>query len=178
MGTAETKDDLRDKKIKLLTSFAESSWTEYDTRRSYEWKVNFALWASFGLIAGFSIKESYPLGDWIWFIIAFIAVIYIRWQLGLHNSSRHDQKKRHFYEEKIRLMMKIYLPDDLKKPPSTSNENLFLNWSHGSQIFITISFLVLLGFILTSGLKDNNNRGKDENHQHHNIEYKYNHFRR
>ena len=44
-------------KIKVLTNLSEACWKEYDTRRSYEWKVSFGLWTSIGLIAGFSLKE-------------------------------------------------------------------------------------------------------------------------
>lgn len=169
-------DEIKDKKINILTSFSESCWREYDTRRQYEWKVNFALWAGFGIFAGFSIKEDFFLDKWIWIVIAFVFVVYNFWQIGLRNSNRLDQSKRHFYDEKIRSLMKIHIPEDFKNPPPTSNRYLLLNWSHGSQIFITATFLILLGVILTTQKIENYNQidNKPPNcqrfHNHHNFD--------
>jgi hypothetical protein len=156
--------EIKDPKIKVLSSLSESCWREYDTRRQYEWKVNFALWAGFGIIAGFSIKENFELEKWVWIIIAVVFCVYIVWQVGLRNSNRLDQSKRHFYDEKIRCQLKIYLPEDLNNPPKTSSKFLLLNWSHGSQIFITGTFLILLGLILTTPKKETDS---DSYHKHH-----------
>jgi hypothetical protein len=146
-------------KIEVLTNLSEACWKEYDTRRSYEWKVSFGLWTSIGLIAGFSLKEDIILNINVWWIISILFVLataYTWWQYGLRISNARDQDKRHEYYKVIHESIGFTKKDIanlneeiFKNRPRTSHSFIFFNWSHSSQLLITYSFLLLLGLILT-----------------------------
>lgn len=161
-------------RINSLFKLADRCWTEYDSRRSYEWKINFGLWTSLGVVLGFAIKERFIIGPQIWIPIGVIAIFYLRWQLGLFTSNRHDQNKRHCYETQIRYEQKITLDPELNTRPGTSGSSFLVNWSHSAQIIFTFSLLILFGLILSGEIKptqeekpEKNKNEKFEKHQRH-----------
>lgn len=86
------------KTIEELNHLADACWKEFDTRRSFEWKVSFGLWTAIGIILGFTLKEDINLPWWLVIpLLIFILAVYIWFHYGLRNSSKQDQDKRHAY---------------------------------------------------------------------------------
>lgn len=148
-----------DKKLETLVSLSESCWSEYNSRRSYEWKVSFGLWTAIGVIAGFALKEGViiPLNQyWIIGLLISIFLAYLWFQAGLYRSCTQDQSKRHIYISFIHSQigfntkrLKEKERELFKKRSKLSNSKFFfLVWSHGSQLLITAVFLTILGLIL------------------------------
>jgi hypothetical protein len=153
----ETAPIIKDQKkdAETIINLVNSCWIEYDTRRSYEWKVSFGLWTAIGIMVGFSFKENFIFPFKTWEIITLLSIIlfsYILFQLGLFQSSKWDQRKRHYYIKKcLHPLLDITLSDAseeekraFEKGPKTSSKYLLFNWSHLSQILITLAFLVIL----------------------------------
>lgn len=146
-----TKQEILKNEIEALFKLEESAWREFHQRRSYEWKINFGLWAGLGTVSGFVIKENVELTPWIWVGIVFLFTAYIWWHVGLFTSNKMDQAKRNYYLQVAREKLKVTLPDDLSKRPSTSGNTFYGNWSHGPQIAITLIILGFAGYVLTRG---------------------------
>jgi hypothetical protein len=140
-------------KVEALFKLEDSTWREFHQRRSYEWKINFALWASLGTISGFVIKESLELTPWVWVGIAVLFSAYVWWQYGLFTSNKMDQEKRNCYLQAVREDIGVELPEHLLKRPHTSGKTFYENWSHSTQIAITLVLLMFAGYVLTSGPK-------------------------
>lgn len=138
-------------KINALFKLAESSWIEFNERRAYEWKINFALWPGLGIVSGFAINEKDILFPH-WAVLGGILILivcYAWWQYGLYNSNFHDQQKRNHYLEEIRNIIGSTLPDHLRRSPGKACKCFWFHWSHTTQIIITTMFLILTGYVLT-----------------------------
>jgi len=114
-------------KYESLRWMADAAWRRFDSRRSYEWKANFALWAAFGSITGFLIGR--PALDtkscvFVTVITLFIWVGYFTfWAPWLHSSNARDQQTAYHWENALRRMINERLPSHLEPPhdwPSTS----------------------------------------------------------
>ena len=89
-----------DKRVETLVSLSNACWTEYNERRTYEWKVSFGLWTALGIISGFALKEdiAIPIDSCLLtFLLLSILCVYFLFHWGLHKSNMHDQYKRHIY---------------------------------------------------------------------------------
>jgi hypothetical protein len=106
-------------------------------------------WAGLAILTGFLIKEKYSFHPWTIIIFIIIALLYIYFQWGLFKSSRLNQTRRFFYLEDIHRIMKIELPEKYNVKPDTSKKYLLKNWSHLSQIIITLMFLIISCCVLT-----------------------------
>jgi hypothetical protein len=152
--------DEQDKRTEMLFKLSETCWTEFETRRTYEWKVSFGLWAGLGIIAGFALKEDITLAIPIWGIVLFLFLIllaYLWWHIGLRWSNKRDQDKRHEYYRIIHKNLGFYetgadVKIDLFVTPEAKTiwQKLRRIWAHGAQLLITVSFLVFLAFILSN----------------------------
>jgi len=101
---------MKDKeKIDTLSDLYNKAWSSFDTRRSYEWKTNFGLWAALGSILGFSIKEKNTFEDrYVWLVISIIAVAYVFiWTVGLFTQNRKDKDRMGYYQEKILRLLRL-----------------------------------------------------------------------
>jgi uncharacterized membrane protein YhaH (DUF805 family) len=171
-----------DKKIDILISLANSSQSEYDTRRTYEWKVSFGLWTAIGVISGFALKENFnlPMNSFlIYLLLTIIFLAYIWFQYGLHKSNDHDQKKRYFYiktfiHPEIGIDHNHLDPENKKLFEKTkpSKGKFYQVWSHGSQILITGVFLIILGVILTNK-EIRTNKFNNKSLEHHRAYYRF-----
>lgn len=158
-STSDKKDETPSDKKKLegkeraetLLSLANSCWTEFDTRRSYEWKVSLGLWASLGLITGFLFQEDIKVSAWYLVPIAVIFVSYVIFQYGIYKSNRQDQEKRFFYIlTEIHPLIGLTENDLFKGKPRASFRDFIFRWSHLSQILVTTALLVILSLALSS----------------------------
>jgi hypothetical protein len=138
-------------KVDALFKLEECSWKEYDRRRTYEWQINFSLWTGLAVLTGFALgqEKSIPLPACTWIIFLLFAIVYVIFQYGLFISNRRDQDKRIFYMDCVRDNLGISLPEKLGTRPKTSSKWLLLNWSHSSQIMITLLFLFLTWYVLS-----------------------------
>lgn len=126
-------------KIEMLFKLAEQKWNEYNERRSYEWKINFSLWSGIGIITAFCINEINFSKDYIWLLIGvyvIVFIVYVIFRKGLSNSCANDQIERFKYINKIHELLDI---NESRKPHQW--KFLGLNWSHFTQIFITLIVL-------------------------------------
>ncbi len=147
----ENVDPLVKEKIDSLFRLEECSWKEYDRRRTYEWQINFSLWAGLAILIGFSVKEKFklPCSPYLSIIVfSILALIYIYFQFGLFNSNRKDQGKRIHYIKQIHSLLDLPLPEGFNKKPWPSTKCIFTNWSHLSQILITMIFLSITCIVL------------------------------
>lgn len=99
------------KNIDVLIKLSEACWHEFDIRRQYEWKVSFGLWTALGIISGFALKENIILPFDKLLLIPILSIIllaYLWWHIGLRNSNRHDQDKRHEYYKVIHKELDFY----------------------------------------------------------------------
>lgn len=135
----------RGQKIDTLLKLADASWKAHDTRRSYEWKVNLALWPGLALFAALQIKGettlSLKLPSIIILSLLLIAIAYIystKWSAGLREGNRRDKIREETY---LRLVDQELKLDNRSPRPTTdvvlAEEPILKNWSHGSQILIT-----------------------------------------
>ena len=83
-------------KIRTALRLAEVAWRDFDRRRAYEWKVNFALWPALGAVSGFFWKGSQNLDAFpavsISILLMIIGCIYwFKWSVGLWERNKFDQ---------------------------------------------------------------------------------------
>ncbi|MBN2610559.1 MAG: hypothetical protein JXB00_03295 [Bacteroidales bacterium] len=154
---ANKKNSIQEKvseneEVNLLLKLEECSWKEYERRHSSEWQVNFGLWSGLGVMTGFSIKERYTF-DWWWIasIFILIALLYIRFRFGVFKSNRNDQDRRFYYLKEIHIKGHIELPRGYDKVYEHTFKAFLFNWSHSSQIIITI-LLLLIAFLGLTGI--------------------------
>ena len=135
-------------RTELLLKLADASWRDFDQRRSYEWKSNFALWTGLGILSGYLLSRTEPLSCllavFITVILSLIGAIYgYLWTPHLRRRNREDQVAAHFYWGLLDQAMGINSPNVRKQFAAESPvESHWKNWSHGSQIAFTFLFLI------------------------------------
>lgn len=158
---------LDQKKLEVYMNLADSCWKEYDTRRSYEWKVSFGIWTALGIIIGFIIKEDIPFHYNLYVVsvvvILFLLIVYFFYvfQKGIQNSNNYDQEKRHVY---IKQFIHPLIDFDLTKieegkrkyfdRPESSKGNVFQAWSHLTQIVITAILAIVICIVIVLKVTD------------------------
>lgn len=148
----EYKIDSQKEKTDVLFKLEECSWKEYERRHRSEWQINFSLWAGLAIMTGFSIKEKY--NDFPWWIVLIIFIIivavYFHFRYGMFKSNRIDQDRRFYYLKEIHGIIDVNLPDKkYEEVHGTSIKDFLNNWSHCSQIAMTILFLFIAFLALT-----------------------------
>jgi len=111
-----------------------------DQRRSYEWKVNLALWSGLGFIAGQALRggtRANFCSCWLWIPILMVAGAYVPWIwiIGKHNHYDSDRAKDY-----------LDLAEETIPPRPPCKESGPCKWY--SQLFqtaVTVALLVLVG---------------------------------
>lgn len=140
-------------RIQAFVSLAEAAWKDFDTRRSYEWKLNLAMWAGLGTLAGFSIKEKLILSNYalIPLVVLFLTYVCI-WTPSLRKRNWIDQQRAQFWWNKVAAQLVVQIPKEYLSMGSLKYRSCrwwaLLSWSHGTQIIITFFFIAALGFAL------------------------------
>jgi hypothetical protein len=129
---------------------AEALWRDFDRRRAYQWKVNFALWSALGSFAGLSLKINQPLGIyWTFFVMVvliFIGYFYwFRWSVGIMRRNVHDQQGAHYYWGRVDgdpnktdpWPGRDKAPKAFQWKGSTKFglKKVIRHWSHGSEVY-------------------------------------------
>ena len=149
------KGEFKRERAGALMKLAESSWKEFDTRRTYEWKVNFALWAALAALAGILLRGEAHLNLILAIILAvlilLINVVYILlWTRGMHARNKIDQTNAHFYW--LLVEQELGIKDERHKAykESAEKEPFWKNWSRGTQVTITMIITILAAASLVS----------------------------
>ena len=143
--------------VDTLLKFADASWHEMDTRRSYEWKVNFGLWTTLGVLAGVSFKgETSSLPQTPMWMIALVLLLFpvigfvyiFIWTKGLYARNQRNMRRAHYYWNLVETELNLsprhqVLPEDVSEP-------YWRNWSVLSQVLITVIFM-LIAFLALYG---------------------------
>jgi hypothetical protein len=151
-STTVEQGDLSPKdEIETLLKLADSSWRDFDTRRSYEWKISFGLWVAIATLSGFAIKEGIVLSDWSIIFQLLIAFFYaFIWSANLYDMNFKNQETARKFWKKAAEKTGLNSEEAANLYESKQKSKLaILNWSHGSQIVITILFLVISFLALT-----------------------------
>jgi len=90
--------------VDSLFRLADVAWRDFDRRRSFEWKINLALWAALGLFAGLASSRGISLNELVlgyamlvavWFVYVFV------WIRGIHCANSRDRETAQFYWSEI-----------------------------------------------------------------------------
>lgn len=150
----QTNSSLSNEQADRLLKLADAAWNEFDTRRSYEWKVNLAIWPAFVIFSGFVWqKEGLNTTEQIVaqiFVVAMGAA-YTFWSYGHYKRNHEDQKTAAFYRHLIEKS--VYtgynrFQRGAKRKDEVSFSDYVKGWSRGPQLFITW-LLVSLAFFTT-----------------------------
>lgn len=142
-------------KIRTALRLAEVAWRDFDRRRAYEWKVNFALWPALGALSGFFWKGSQNLDAFpavsISILLMIIGCIYwFKWSVGLWERNKFDQDTAQYYWARADGDPSSSRPLPRTQPGEKSWTNAWNDgwrvlgrWSHGSQIIITLILIAI-----------------------------------
>jgi heme A synthase len=132
---------------------ADAAWRDLDKRRSYEWRINFALWTALAVFAGLGLKGEIDLASpfpllgqaglliLLLLLLAFIGFVYISWwTAGIQDRNKKDRLAANFYWNKIDEELKTGYD---KETRAAKEEGWWENWSHRSQVAITLVFLII-----------------------------------
>jgi hypothetical protein len=152
-GVNPIQEKLDKDKTEVLLKLADVFWRSHDARRSYEWKVNFALWPAIAVFAGLLLRGNAEMAPTIWvkFLITTLLIgillVYLWWKHGIHSKNSKDKFRELSYlyliQQGLELAQKITeelgITDGkiLGKPSEEPPEPWYLDWSQGPQIVIT-----------------------------------------
>lgn len=162
---AMTEDEKR--RFDSLAILRQAAWDSFDKRRSYEWKMSFAIWMVISTFIASTLSDNYEPGIFHIFGVAFfglaIVLIHNFWLIGLRERNRFDSKAGWHYEEIMRLISNSVfckessifgeglkkLQDEYKKKEKEEKEEKegkkTWHWSHHTQVGISsILFLAAL----------------------------------
>lgn len=135
-------------RIDSLLNLADASWRDFDTRRAAEWKVTMGLWTAQALFAGLVIRSDVKLAlthvELLFLLGVFAAIVGIYslwWTRGLRDRNASNLQDAHHLWNLVQDELAIKSPRYLRGGGRPTAH--WTNWSHGSQIAITL-LLVLL----------------------------------
>src|SRR5438874_1574905 len=107
-------------RAKVLLGLADASWKSFESRRSYEWKTNFGLWAGLGAFAGLLYKGDIAIPNlYLAVILSCLSFLlwlgyWLFWSAGLEQRNAEDQDVAHFYWSRVDSELTLTPP---RKPP-------------------------------------------------------------
>jgi hypothetical protein len=141
----------------------------FNTRRSYEWKVNLALWAGLGVFGGTVARADVNLTLFqqccIIVILLFVAMVYtLSWSRGVSESNDHDSRLGEAFareaevlacggKDKLSAVYNSLIVVPSSKKPGASRKNpldsdrstwWWSNWSTFSEIVFTWCMVLLV----------------------------------
>ena len=145
-----------------LAKCIEIAYTNFERRRSYEWKLCLAIWTALAAFIGIILKcdvaiTIFPVG----FVLSIVAIIIIVTQLffliNVTHANRLDKNRAFLCEDKFDEIAAI--DASTLKNEVTTYQNRFLwfkgYWSVVSQVAITIILILCATAILLIGHKPN-----------------------
>ncbi len=133
--------------IDALLRLADACWRDFDSRRTYEWKVNFGLWTGQALFAGLALRADTKFSITGWrivefsLILFFIVIVYSAvWSRGLRRRNRENMGDAHHYWD---LAEQILGTQSTRLRRAVPKKPYLLNWAVASQVLITLLFTLL-----------------------------------
>jgi hypothetical protein len=137
--------------IDFALRMADSRWRSFESRRAYEWRINFALWTGSAAITALLLRGGAPVSPLIvgWTVVTACIVFLVYW-LGWsvpawsRGAIDFDEAERHFARanELLRTGLSAARVETLPKTNWWSNVWLvWCDWSRLSQFVITLTFL-------------------------------------
>ena len=130
-------------KSNLCLDIAKLSYSKFNDRRAYEWKVTLGLWAV--ILA--SIIKNKELPSWLWII--FVSIYAFCWLAPVWRANKQDkQMHEHFLGVAVNLLTNPY--SRIGKPPGRilglkRYFGFLFNWSVFFQLSVT-SLLVVVAY--------------------------------
>jgi hypothetical protein len=141
-------------RISALSKLAEANFHAFERRAGFEWKVTFGLWTGLGLVAGYLLKFDVPEpNDWgkrlVLVSCGVLFLIYAFWWTpGIYERNESDKRKAYSYWDL--MLVELGLPAESSKTEESKWRPGWFNYSHGSQVLITLSLLIVVLVIFLS----------------------------
>ena len=145
-------DELTTKeKIDALIEISKLHRQRFDARRSYEWKVNLALWPALAVVVAAiavgkcdQVLNRLTLLSGLGVLICIFLVYTFVWTRGLSARNAEDRRKAWaFSHEAERLAWPADSDSELPAGPGKESQGGF-DWSQWSQVAITLLFILLI----------------------------------
>jgi hypothetical protein len=152
-------------RLEALEKLRNGSWQDYDTRRTYEWKIAISIWTAFAafiaLVLTGRINTSSSLLI-ITIVLIDLIIIYLHGNYirGISRALNIDRKKQFLFEGEILSILNIKIPDELMKEidviikqKGKREKFAFRHWSQGLQIGVTLilSFAAVIAVYFVDG---------------------------
>lgn len=139
----------------------EIAWNNFERRRSYQWKINLALWGAIGAFILITLKENtVKINSSIYlFLVGGIVVLVHFWFLFcVTRKNNIDKEIAKLYEDELNVDTSICgrrfgevqgVEDNCKEVRKAINKRPKRSWwSPAFSTFITANLIVLAGFVL------------------------------
>lgn len=134
-------------RIDALLALADARWRDFNTRRSFEWKVTIGLWTAQALFATFVFRtnvKSVSNSQIVFLGAIFAVIIYIyafRWTKGIWESNEKNKQDARDYWKLADEALGI--PSERYERDKTSADSFMSDFSNGSQVSMTVLLAVL-----------------------------------
>ena len=151
-----------EKRAGIWVRLLEVAWTNFDRRRSYEWKMSFAIWTAIAAFIALYLKGEFPksipsvAGDALILAACFIILVQVIFLVFIRFANGVDQKKAVFYEDLLNEATEAC--DSGFKGTKVESARKWISWTHGfwsipCEVLITV-ILLLCAWSLVSGGTD------------------------
>ena len=145
----------------LLLEISKMHRERFNTRRSYQWKVNLALWSALGLLSGTIASKgiTLPIAPIGWalggVIVALVLASYVYWQgrLAWHNANDRTQAKNVLTqcEGIVEAKTNGYDTSETEVDSKRKGWKFRFDYSHFFQTVITAALLAFLAAAVCFG---------------------------
>jgi len=157
------------KKARLALEGMKHAFLSFDRRRSYEWKLNIAIWTAIAAFMGLAFRGeiraqeiSSTRDSWLGMIAIGIAVVHFVFLLCAREANDIEKKKACAYEEMVAKAAGVTLPKLQKR--SWVLMGLRRYWAPLCQTAITILLLAAAGLIVSRQPKGDETGNADASH--------------
>lgn len=151
--------DAQRRTLALLFRQRDFWWNSFDRRRSYEWKMAFALWAallSFGaFLLGVSDKLTALGIGWkiiVTIILGAVAILHTFWIFNLTRANWRDKEQAFTYAEAIRrtlgLQYAAELSKDISEVKGRGAWKIMKRWNESFHASVTVLLAVIVAIAL------------------------------
>jgi hypothetical protein len=142
-------------RAELAMRLGDRLWRDFDKRRSFEWKLNFALWPALAAFAGLVLRGDVQLklAAVVGIALALVAIFLLFalvWTPGLRHRNWRDQSGAHAYWKQSATAA------GLEAPPVHERRQLeaplWKAWSHVTQMGVTLLLIIVAIFAMFAKL--------------------------
>ena len=153
MPSDSDKPVFRDKRLEVLTRSCETAWTNFDRRRSYEWKLSLAIWTALTAFVALTLRGdvSSPAKLTFGLFAGLILSLWIFFLRRLKLANEPHQKAALCYETELnRAIGKPSHWDTVECAREKARKFWRGYWSFVVHIGITVVLIAAAGFTLYS----------------------------